>query len=211
MDVGAELLARVPDSVSFEQAAALPLAGLTASPMLAWVDVPVGGTLLVDAPLGAVGRLVVQLARLSKVTVVAVTKPEDRDAALALGAAEVVHRGDFTAAVRELHSQGVDAAIDLVGAATAHASLASVRDAGAYITAVPPFLDPVGPFTSERGISVEIQNVHPDTPELTRLLETVGCGELIVGIERAYPLTEAAAAHVRQAEGGLRGKLLLLP
>ncbi len=211
IDVAADLIARVPEGVSLEQAATIPLAGLTASQMLAWVNVPVGGTLLVDAPLGAVGRFVVQLARTAEITVVAVTEPEDRDAVLELGAAEVVHRGDFTAAVRELHPDGVDAAIDLVGGDTAHASLASVRDGGAYITAVPPFADDTGPFTSEREIRVEVQNVHPDTPVLARLLDAVSRGKLTSSIELTYPLEKAAEAHRRQAQGGLRGKLVLVP
>lgn len=105
VNLAADLVARIPDGVSFEQAATIPLAGLTASQMLGWVDVPAGGTLLVDAPLGAVGRIVMQLARNDEITVVAVTKPEDSDAVLKfkLGAAEVVDRGDFTAAVRALH------------------------------------------------------------------------------------------------------------
>jgi len=211
IDVAADLVARVPDSVSLEQAATVPLAGLTASQMLGWVGVPAGGTLLVDAPLGAVGRFLVQLARNLRIGVVAVVKPADRDAVLELGAAEVVHRGDFTAAVRELHPQGVDAAIDLVGGATAQASLASVRDGGAYITAVPPFLDKIGPFTPERDISLEVQDVHPDPPELARLLEAVGRGNLVSSIERTYPLDRVGEAHIRQAQGGLRGKLLLIP
>jgi len=207
----ADTLARVPDGVSLEQAATVPLVGLTANQMLEWVHLPAGAVLLVDAPLGAVGRLVVQLARNDKVTVIAVTRPQDRDAALELGAAEVVDRGDFTAAVRELHPQGVDAAIDLVGGTTARAAFVSIRDGGAYITAVPPFLDDTGPFTSERDIRVEIANAHPDEPVLTRLLEAVGRGELTACIEHSYPLAEAAQAHSRQARGGLRGKIVLIP
>ncbi|MDT0263933.1 zinc-binding dehydrogenase [Jatrophihabitans lederbergiae] len=95
--------------------------------------------------------------------------------------------------------------------ATAHASLASVRDGGAYITAVPPFLDDLGPFTSERGIRLDIQNTYPDSHALARLLVAIGRGELTSGIECTYPLAEAAEAHPRQARGGLRGKLVLLP
>lgn len=113
--------ASVPDGLGLEQAATIPLAGLIASQVLAWVGVPAGATVLVDAPLGAVGRFVVQLARDEGISVVAVTRPEDRDAAIGLGATQVVERGDFTAAVRALHPGGVDAAIDLVGGATAGA------------------------------------------------------------------------------------------
>lgn len=209
--VAADLLAPVPDAVSFEVAASIPLAGLTASQMLEWVGAPSGATLLVDAPSGAVGRFVVQLARGAGITVVAVADPDDRDGVLKLGAAEVVGRGDFTAAVRALHPEGVDAAIDLVGGVTAQASLASVRDGGAYITAVPPVLDGTGPATSQRDIRFEFQSVHPDATVLARLLEAISRGELTSPIERTYPLAQAAEAHRRQAQGGLRGRLVLLP
>lgn len=209
--VAADLVARVPDGVSLAQAATVPLAGLTAAQMLERAGLRAGHTLLVDAPMGGVGRFVVQLARTADITVVAVTHPRDRDDARRLGSTEVVDRGDFTAAVHQLHTQGVDAAIDLVGGATAHASLAAVRDGGTYITAVPPFLDEHGPFTPERGIRLEIQNTHPDSAVLTHLLQAIDRGELTPHIEATYPLAEAAKAHRRHAQGGLRGKLLLLP
>jgi NADPH2:quinone reductase len=211
INLAADLLAPLPDGLALEQAATLPLAGLTASQIVQWVDLPAGASLLVDGPVGAVGRLVVQLAARRGIRVVAVAKPADRDHALELGAAEVVDRGDFTAAVRQLHPGGVDAAIDLVGGATAHATLASVRDGGAYATVVPPYVDPTGPFDPRRGIRHEVLTVHPDTPELTNLLATLRRGELTSPVERTYPLAQAGEAHRRQQQGGLRGKLVLLP
>lgn len=211
INLPAHLLARLPDDLGLEQAATLPLAGLTASQLVQWVDLPADATLLVNGPVGAVGRLVVQLAARCGVKVVAVAKPADHDLALELGAAQVVDRSEFTSAVRKLHSDGVDAAIDLVGGSTAHTTLASVRDGGAYATVVPSYIDPTGPFTPERGIRLEALTVHPDTPELTRLLTALGRGELSSTIERTYPLTEACEAHRRQQQGGLRGKLILLP
>jgi len=138
INLSADLLARLPDTLGRQQAATLPLAGLTASQLVQWVDLPAGATLLVNGPVGAVGRLVVQLAADRGIRVVAVAKPDDHAYARDLGAAQVVDRGDFTAAVRHLHPDGVNAAVDLVGGATAQATLGLVRDAGAYVTVVPP-------------------------------------------------------------------------
>ncbi len=122
-------------------------------------------------------------------------------------AAMTVQPGDQNGA----YTEHVNLAADLVGGAAAQAALASVRDAGAYITSVPPFQDGTGPFTPERDIRFNIQNVHPDTTVLTRLLVAVAQGELTTSIERTYPLAQAEDAHRRQAQGGLRGKLILLP
>ena len=211
VNLAADLLAPLPEGLGTQQAATLPLAGLTASQLVQWVHLPAGANLLVNAPAGAVGRLVVQLAARAGIRVVAATQPADRDFALALGAAEVVDRGDMTAAVRALHPDGVEAAIDLVGGATAHATLAAVRDDGTYATVVPPYVDPTGPFEPERGLRFEVRIVHPDTPELARLLAALDRGELTSMVERTYPLAQAGEAHRRQSQGGLRGKLVLLP
>jgi len=211
INLAADLVARVPDGLGLEQAATLPLAGLTASQFVRWVDLRPGGTLLVNGPVGAVGRLVVQLASRRGITVVAVAKPEDRDFVVALGAAEVVDRGVFGVAVRGLQGEGVDAAIDLVGGVAARGALASVRDGGIYASSVPPYIDPTGPFTPERGIRFEVLTVHPDTIDLAGLLEAADRGQLATVIKRTYPLMEAAEAHRRQGQGGLRGKLVLLP
>jgi len=211
INLAADLLAPLPDGLALDQAATLPLAGLTASQIVQWLNLPADSSLLVNAPVGAVGRLVVQLAARRGIRVVAVAKPADRDHALELGAAEVVDRGEVTRAVRELHPDGVDAAIDLVGGATAHATLAAVRESGAYATVVPPYVDPTGPFDPERGIRHQVLIVHPDTPELTNLLAALRRGELTSTVERTYPLAQAGDAHRRQQQGGLRGKLVLLP
>lgn len=53
--------------------------------------------------------------------------------------------------------------------------------------------------------------VRPDTPDLARLLEAAGRGDLTTPIAQSYPLTAAAEAHRRQEQGGLRVKLVLLP
>lgn len=211
VNLDADLVAQVPDGLTLDQAATVPLVGLTGSQLVEWLDLPAGATLLVNGPVGAVGRVVVQLAHLAGIRVVAVAKPTSEPYARELGATEVVDRGDYTTEVRALYPEGVDAAIDLVGGAAGHAALASVRDGGAYVTVVPPYVDPTGPFDAERGIRFEVLIVHPDTTELTTLLKAAERGELSTAVEHAYPLDQAAEAHRRQAQGGLRGKLLLLP
>lgn len=211
INLAADLVARVPDGLTLQQAATLPLVGLVAAQLVEWVDLPAGSTLVVNGPVGAVGRIVVPLAARKEITVVAVAASADREAALDLGAAEVVDRGDFATAVRALHPGGADAAIDLVGGAAARAALDSVRDGGAYASLVPPYIDPTGPAGSKRGIRFEIVAVHPDTPVLTDLLAAAARGDLGTAVEVTYPLTDAADAHRRQQRGHLRGKILLLP
>ncbi|HEY5333286.1 MAG TPA: NADP-dependent oxidoreductase [Solirubrobacterales bacterium] len=211
LNLDAELVAAVPDGLGLEQAATIPLAGLIASQMVRWVDLSAGDTLLVDGPVGGVGRLVVQLASRAGIEVIAVAKPEDRAQVIELGAGEVVERGDFTAAVHELHPDGVDAAIDVVGGAAARAALASVRDGGALGTTYTDYADAGDQLTSERDIRFEVLTVHPDTADLAGLLEAAGRGELITTIDTTYALSDAAQAHRRYEKGGVRGRLVLVP
>lgn len=211
INLSADLVARVPDSLELERAATIPLTGLTASQLLRTVDLPSGATMLVNGPTGAVGRLVMQLASHGGVAVIAITKPADQARAIELGAAQVVERGDFTGAVRELYPDGVDAAIDVVGHDAAAAALGCVRDRGVFATVYSNYDDPGNNLQTQRGIRFDNVAVHPDTAELTTLLQRAGSGELATPIEQTYPLSDAAQAHRRQEHGGLAGKLVLKP
>ena len=211
VNLDAGLLAPIPDGLGLAEAATLPLAGLTAAQLIHTVGPDPGATLLVNGATGAVGRLVVQLATRAGITVIAVAGPADRELVTALGATHIVDRGDFRGAVRDLYPAGVDAAVDMIGRETARAALASVSDGGSFATIFSDYEDPTSTIEPERGIRVDYVTVHPDTPELIRLLEAAARDELATTIERTYPLTEAAEAHRRQEQGGLRGKLVLLP
>jgi NADPH:quinone reductase-like Zn-dependent oxidoreductase len=212
LNLAADLLARVPDGLELERAATIPLAGLTASQTLDWVDLSPGQTLLVNAPLGSVGRLLVQLASRAGLHVVGAVRPDDGERATAFGAAELVDRDDLETEIRRRHPGGVDAAVDLVGRpGTVASALAAVRDGGAFATIARDFDSPPYTLEPERGIRVEFLLVHPDTPTLGELLKAAARGELTTAIEETYPLAQAADAHRRQGKGRLRGKLILVP
>jgi NADPH:quinone reductase-like Zn-dependent oxidoreductase len=137
VNLDAGLLARVPDQLSLAKAPTVPLAGLTASQLLDQALADEARTLLIDGPLGAVGRSLVALATRAGGEVIGVSRPEQADQLRSLGASSTVERGPFTGAVRRRYPGGVDAAIDLVGGATAHNALDAVRGGGRYATAVP--------------------------------------------------------------------------
>jgi NADPH2:quinone reductase len=211
VNLDAGLLARVPESLSPERAATVPLTGLTASQLLDAALVDGARTLLVNGPLGAVGRSLLALARRAGVEVVGVARAEQADDLRALGATSTVERGEFTDAVRRQYPGGVDAAIDLVGGTTARHTLDAVRDGGRYATAVPPYIDPSGPFDSERDIGFHLHTVHPDAVRLGELLTLAAENVIPTTIEQTYPLANAADAHRRQAAGGLTGRIVLVP
>lgn len=221
---------RVPDGVTDEVAAALPLQGLTAH-YLVTSTFPVleGQDVLVHAGAGGVGLLLTQLAAARGARVITTVGTAEKEAlSRAAGAAEVIRYtelGDLTtelpALVRDLTGgRGVHTVFDGVGATTFEASLASLRPRGglalfgASSGPVPPFdpqrLNAAGSLFLTRPT---LGHYTATRDELTRradeLFAAVAAGTLDVRVGATYPLAEAAEAH-RALEGrATTGKVLL--
>jgi NADPH2:quinone reductase len=221
---------RVPDGVTEEAAAALPLQGLTAH-YLVTSTFPVleGQDVLVHAGAGGVGLLLTQLAAARGARVITTVGTAEKEAlSRAAGASEVIRYtelGDLTtelpALVRDLTGgRGVHTVFDGVGASTFDASLASLRPRGglalfgASSGPVPPFdpqrLNAAGSLFLTRPT---LGHYTATRDELTRradeLFAAVAAGTLDVRVGATYPLAEAAEAH-RALEGrATTGKVLL--
>ena len=106
---------RAPAGVELATAGAAPLAGITAMLAIDALTVSAGDAVLIVGATGGVGSFAAQLAARAGATVIAPALPEDEDYVRGLGVEEIVDRnGDVAAAARELHSDGVDALLDLV-------------------------------------------------------------------------------------------------
>lgn len=195
----ADITAPAPASVPLTTAAGLPLAGLTAQQALDALDLPQGATLLVTGAVGSVGALAVQLARLRGLRVVAqVRRTADAEEALALGADEVTPTVEPASG-----GPGVDGLLDTAGLPQA---IGTVRDGGRVVSIVPT-RRPV----EERGITVTVSHVEQDGERLAELSALVDRGALRLRTAKEYGFGEAGEAHRALAEGGMRGKLLLVP
>jgi len=200
--VPAANLAPAPRSVPPVEAAGLPIA-LTAAQALDMLGLSSGETLLITGAVGTVGGYAAQLAKMRGATVVASVGVADEAEARALGADEVVDReGDLAGQVRALVPEGVDAALN---AANAPGALGAVRDGGRYVGTLLPVLEP------ERGVRPEVVFVQPDGAQLAQLVRLVDGGVLRLRTAGSYPLERAAEAYGRVAQGGLRGRVVLVP
>jgi NADPH:quinone reductase-like Zn-dependent oxidoreductase len=189
-------VAAAPTSVDAVHAATLPLNSLTAAQALDLLDLKPAQTLLVTGAAGAVGGYAVQLAAHQGIEVTALAGEKDADIIRSLGAARFVARGGAPGR----HDAVLDAA--LLG----ETALEWVRDDGAYAGVMPPFLPaPV------RGIRTAAVTVTADGVRLKNLVALVDAGILTTRVAETYPLDDAAKAHARLAEGGIRGRLVLLP
>jgi NADPH:quinone reductase-like Zn-dependent oxidoreductase len=210
--VPAASLVDKPDSLGFEEAAGLMLAGVTATHALAVVGVGAGDTVLLHGAAGGVGLLAIQLAVLRGARVIGTASPESHDLLRRFGAEPVAYGAGLAGHVRELAPDGVDAVVDAAGGDEAlDTSLELVPDRGRIVTMV------AGPRAFEAGIRVigGAPGADPGTEirrnarsELARL---AGDGQLRVILDGVLPLAEAAAAHRRLAAGHTHGKLVLTP
>jgi NADPH:quinone reductase-like Zn-dependent oxidoreductase len=199
-------LARIPDPVSDEEAAALPLAGLTAWQAL--VDpahIGEGTRVLIHAAAGGVGHLAMQIAKASGAYVVGTARAAHHEWLKALGADELI---DYT--TQPTDQADVDVILDLVGGDVGLKSLPSLRDGGLIIN-IPSGSDLVA-LQDAAGDRVRVTGllVEPDRVGMEALAQLAGDGLLKVKLAKTFPLAEAGAAHALLERGDAGGGKLVL-
>ncbi|MEY2242618.1 NADP-dependent oxidoreductase [Streptomyces sp. BF23-18] len=194
--VDADAVAVAPRSVDVVHAASLPLNALTAAQALDGLGLEPGRNLLITGAAGAVGGYAVQLAARLGVSVTALAREGDEQLVRSLGADRFVSDG--------VAPRSVDAVLDaaILGAE----ALEWVRDGGAFMGVIPG-AHPV----SVRGVRTSAVEVAADGARLAELVALVDEGALTTRVAGTYALDEAVKAHARLAEGGLRGRLVLVP
>ena len=198
-------VARVPSGMDDLTAATLPMNGLTARLALDTLALPEGSVLAVTGAAGVFGGYVVQLAKAAGLTVVADAAPQDEELVRSLGADHVVRRGpDVAVRIRQQAPGGVDGLAD--GAVLDDAVLPAVRDGGAVVT-VRGFRDAGG--RPLRVVPIMVRDYAEKPGELDGLRQLVEQGALTPRVAGTYPAAEAAEAHRRLEQGGVRGRLVL--
>lgn len=225
--VPAARLVKIPDALSFEQAAAAMLQGMTAHYLLySSYKLQPGETALVHAAAGGVGLLLVQMAKRIGARVIATAGSEEkRQLALDAGADECIiyTQADFEVETKRLTGgKGVHAVYDGVGKSTFDKDLEVLRPRGYLVLfggssgAVPPFdlikLSQKGSLFITRPTLAHYTATREELSwRASDVLGWVAKGELKLRIHKTYPLEEAAQAH-RDLEGRkTSGKLLLVP
>ncbi|MEU0195272.1 NADP-dependent oxidoreductase [Streptomyces afghaniensis] len=194
-------LARKPAGLSFEEAAGLPLAGLTAYQALTRsLRVRAGDTVLVHAAAGGVGSLAVQIARSLGARVIGTASEYNHAYLRGLGAEPVAYGEGLADRVRALAPQGVDAVLDLVGGDALKVSPGLLAEGGRLASAVDG---------SVLGLGGGYVFVRPDARDLEALTELAERGELRVDVAAVFPLEQAADAQRLSREGHTRGKIII--
>ena len=193
-------LARKPVSLSWEEAAALPLAGLTAYQALRRLVVGEGDTVLVHNASGGVGGFAVQIARVLGARVIGTASAGRHEYVRSLGGEPVEYGDGMVAAVRALVPDGVDVVLDLVGGGV----VATTSEVGAQGVRLGSVAD--GEVGTYGGAYLW---VRPDADDLQYLGDLVERGDLRVEVAQVFGLEETAQAHELSASGRVRGKVVV--
>ena len=192
-----------PSNLSFAQAAAIPLAGLTAYQSLVHcLKVGEGDTVLVHAAAGGVGSFAVQIAVAQGARVIGTASEDNHDYVRGLGAEPITYGDGLVDRVRQLRPDGVDAIFDTIGGETLALSGALLAE-----DAVGRVVSIADPGVKELGGKYVF--VRPDVDGLDALAGLAEAGKLTVEIAASYPLTEAARAWEAGMGGHTRGKIVL--
>ncbi|MDE4454291.1 NADP-dependent oxidoreductase [Psychrobacter sp. DAB_AL62B] len=211
--VDTNLLAKVPESVTLEQAGALPCIGQTALQFVEFADIKKGEHVVMNAPAGGVGHLVIQLlidkVAQNNIKVTVICSPE-KHAKLdeLIDTSKLAGWIDYTKDDTFPDLQA-DVLLDLVGDGAGVRAL-SVLKSGARVNVLPTiWVDKLKEVSGDRDLSVEGYAVKPNGQDMARVLQLVADSKLTLQIQQTYPLSEVVEAHRELQKGDSFGKIVL--
>ncbi|MBL1098484.1 alpha/beta hydrolase fold domain-containing protein [Streptomyces sp. 205] len=190
-----------PDVLTFEQAAALPVAAETAHRTLRRLGLGAGQTLLVHAAAGGVGLMAVQFARAWGATVIGTASEANHPFLRDLGATPVTYGDGLAERIRAAAPQGIDVVLDASGRGVLPLSVELTGDPEKVITIAD--LD-----AARHGVRFS-SGMLPIAQAMTEILPMIEDGSLRIPIEAVFPLERAADAYRRLDNGHLRGKVVI--
>jgi NADPH:quinone reductase-like Zn-dependent oxidoreductase len=193
--------ARMPDGLSFDEAAGYPLPAETAIRILDAVKAHPGETLLVSGAAGGVGSAVVQIAVARGITVVGTASEDNLDYLRSLGATPTTYGPGLVERVRALAPHGVDAALDIAG----HGVVPDLIE----LTGDPSRVVSIADFTApEHGAQVSSggSGQREAFAEVARLFAE---GRFRLRVARSFPLEQAAQAHAASEAGHVAGRYIV--
>lgn len=224
------VVARKPARATFEEAAAIPLAGLTALQALREAaGLRAGQRVLVHAGAGGVGSLAIQLGKILGLRVATTTSTRNVELVRGLGADEVIDYTTGAPLPDGASAEAYDAVFDTLGGASELASIAATKRGGVVVGVgglpdaafarerLPAWVRPaLWLMTRKRraaearaGVRFVYLFMRPDGAELAELAGWIDAGTLRPLLHRTYPLAEVAEAFRELERGRARGKIVV--
>ncbi|RLK55091.1 NADP-dependent oxidoreductase [Actinokineospora cianjurensis] len=203
----ARQFARKPESLSFTEAAALPMAGLTAWQTLVDVaGIGEGSRVLITAAAGGVGHLACQVARSRGAVVTGTASAAKHDFLASVGVHEAV---DYTRVEVGTAVRDQDVVLDLLGGDHTLGLLDTLRPGGLLVLTIGQISPEVAAAAKTRGVRVSPFLVEPDSAGLEALTALVERDALRVHVDHVLPLAEAGKAHELGETNRTTGKIVL--
>lgn len=212
--ISAAMLAPLPDGLSFEQAAAIPLCVLTAwQALVGFADIRPGRTVLVQAGAGGVGSMAIQIAKLKGARVLTTASAANAAYCRELGADEVIDytAGDAVEAAAQICPDGIDCLFEMVwderDQSVLDGFLGLIKENGTVVTLNMPANEDIVALKGLRSLRLFSEPVGEQLAMLGRLFTQ---GKLRLPEMRTMPLEEVAAAMDLSQAGHVRGKIVLI-
>ncbi len=202
-------LARKPQRLSYEEAAAVPLAALTSwQALFDTAHLQAGQTVFIAGGAGGTGHFAIQLAKWKGAKVITTTSARNIEFVRSLGADVVV---DYTQQAVEDVVKDADVVLDTVGCENLRQAFKVVKPGGTVVL-LPGHkgMRELGEeLAARQGVTFALILVHPDGKELAEMAQLFDAGKLTVHVDATFPLQEAAQAHKLSESGHVRGKVVL--
>ena len=193
-----------PRRVSYVEAAALPLAGVSAMQASEeHIRLEPGQRILIHGGAGGVGAIAIQLAKYLGAYVATTVRADDMDYVRGLGADQVI---DYRSEAFEEKLTGFDAVLGTVGGETIKRSFQVLRKGGILVSLLG---QPDPELAGKYGVAAIEQYTATNTRYLNRLAELVDSGHIKVRVGKVFPLEQASAAFTHFDEGAPRGKVVV--
>ncbi|AKP67850.1 NADP-dependent oxidoreductase [Companilactobacillus ginsenosidimutans] len=194
-------LALLPENVSYEDAAALPLAGLTAWQCIYdYLKVQPGQTVLVQGGAGGVGLFAIQILKHIGAKVITTASPANFDLLKDLGADQIIdyHTEDFSQVL-----SNIDAVFDTIGGDILSKSYGIIKPEGSLVTTAGAADEDLA---KANHINASGMWLHPNGKQLTELVDLVSRGVVKVVTDSVHPFTEDGVKDAQAVSEGMHAK-----
>src|SRR5262252_96084 len=197
-------VAAKPKSLTYVEAAAVPIAGMTAwQALVDTAKLSAGQTVLIHGGSGGVGSFAIQIAKARGAKVIATASTTNQEFLKQLGADVAI---DYTKQKFEDVAKDVDVVLDSIGRDTLARSYGVVKKGGIIVSLVAR-LDQTE--LDKHGIHGATLSVDPNPDELAEIGKLIDQGKIKVVVSQTFPLSEAKRAQEQVATGHTRGKIVL--
>jgi NADPH:quinone reductase-like Zn-dependent oxidoreductase len=197
-------LAPKPKSLTYVEAAAVPIVAITAwQALVDKAKLSAGQIVLIHGGSGGVGSFAIQIAKARGAKVIATASTRNQDFLKELGADVAI---DYTKQKFEDVSKDVDVVLDSIGGDTLDRSYGVVKKGGIIVSLV---ARPKEPELEKHGIRGATLNAEPDSEELAEIGKLIDDKKIKAIVSQTFPLSEARKAQEQVATGHTRGKIVL--